>query len=103
MLEPIKFIQIPLPILQDPRLKSNHKFVYGALLYFCAGKTFCFPGTESILRLLHTSERTVRRSLTGLVKFGLVKISDQRDQGRTIYLPQVFPAASKKRRHLRAV
>ena len=70
----LRYVQIPLEMLADKKIKSTTIKVYGALSKFADNKTgFCYPSNEQITELTGISPRHVRTATKQLCELGWIE------------------------------
>lgn len=81
--EPAIFVVIPASILERTDISSTEKIVYGEILALSRRSGICFATNVHISQTLGIAERTIRISLSNLVKVGLVKVQLKRGKKGT--------------------
>jgi DNA-binding MarR family transcriptional regulator len=84
-LKQIKYITVRADnVLYDYRLEPLDMIVYGELCVLSNKLGYCYASNAALAKLRNTSERTLKRSIHRLKKFGHIEISNDKNKNRKI-------------------
>jgi DNA-binding MarR family transcriptional regulator len=69
-----KFVQVPLELIEDPRLTSKDKIVYMSIKSFCWNSKKCWPSAELIAERINMSRPNIFKHIQKLEELGYLSI-----------------------------
>lgn len=103
-MKPSYYANIPAPVRYDASLTANAKLLYGEITALCNKEGFCWATNDYFAELYETSERTVRRWISGLNDSGhiVVEIDCRQPNKRKIFLKESRTKMSETRTKMSA-
>ena len=90
------FVPLPHAIIYDDRLSLGAKVTYMFLRARCLDKEYCLLGQERLAQEMRLSERTVRRHIQELKKFGIIQVRPRMGTSAVtifVHIPDAYTAS----------
>ena len=92
MEDPSYFAIIPANVRYCAELTANEKLLYGEITTLCNKTGECWATNSYFARLYNTTDRTVRRWISNLVRLGFIRSVVSNEDGNTRHICIVSPA-----------
>lgn len=98
----VKYVATPTSMLNNKEITPLDGLLYGRIITLSRVKGYCFTRDELLASELHTSKRTIQRSLTRLEHFSyIIRVNKHRGSSvieRHIYPDEVYRKVALKHR-----
>lgn len=85
----MKYIEIPIKVVEDNKLSSTNKIVMGLIVSLSMKDGYCFASNRYLSEIIKVSKRTITNSLSALRHHNYIKYKIENNK-RKIYLANNF-------------
>ena len=85
----MKYVEVPMIIMQDDDLSSTTKLLMGLIITLSMQNGYCYASNRYLSNIMKVSKRTITSCITSLKRRNYIKVKNE-PNNRKIYLANIF-------------